>query len=326
MVKFIEELDKKHWEKAYPAYHPNPMGFRLGTFHGEPVSEVKVGGGSHPEKYLRSGNSPSYPPMNMHSGMAVSSGGARYSGVDGAVGGGINPFVAGYDFGHDVLGPALFGRGRGRGRPKASVGGGPFDFLYNIGRDAGKPFEDVPEMVIRGALGLGRKPRAKKGGINLRGALGSVANTIKDPAQQIAKELFEKEARKRLGLGRKGGKFNLRGALGSVADTIKEPAKQIGKELFEKEARKRLGLGRKGGKFNLLGALGSVANTIKDPAIQIAKELGEKEARKRLGLGRGKAPASRGRNVRAEIVKKVMRERGVKMIEASKIVKAEGLY
>lgn len=31
-------------------------------------------------------------------------------------------------------------------------------------------------------------------------------------------------------------------------------------------------------------------------------------------------------NKRAEIVKKVMKERGVKMIEASKIVKAEGLY
>ena len=33
-----------------------------------------------------------------------------------------------------------------------------------------------------------------------------------------------------------------------------------------------------------------------------------------------------GRKTRAEIVKKIMRERGVKMIEASKIVKAEGLY
>jgi hypothetical protein len=33
-----------------------------------------------------------------------------------------------------------------------------------------------------------------------------------------------------------------------------------------------------------------------------------------------------GRKTRAEIVKKITRERGVKMIEASKIVKAEGLY
>jgi hypothetical protein len=36
--------------------------------------------------------------------------------------------------------------------------------------------------------------------------------------------------------------------------------------------------------------------------------------------------SSDGRKRRAEIVKKIMKERGVKMIEASKIVKAEGLY
>lgn len=41
-----------------------------------------------------------------------------------------------------------------------------------------------------------------------------------------------------------------------------------------------------------------------------------------MGAGRSGA----GRSARAELVKKVMRERGVKMIEASKIVKAEGLY
>ena len=34
----------------------------------------------------------------------------------------------------------------------------------------------------------------------------------------------------------------------------------------------------------------------------------------------------KGKSKRAEIVKKVMRERGLSMIEASKVVKAEGLY
>jgi hypothetical protein len=55
---------------------------------------------------------------------------------------------------------------------------------------------------------------------------------------------------------------------------------------------------------------------------------------KSIGLGRrgcGKkrrAPASAGdgRRKRADIVRKVMNERGISMIEASKIVKAEGLY
>lgn len=44
------------------------------------------------------------------------------------------------------------------------------------------------------------------------------------------------------------------------------------------------------------------------------------------GGASGGAMCGDGRKARAEIVKKVMRERGVKMIEASKIVKAEGLY
>ena len=46
------------------------------------------------------------------------------------------------------------------------------------------------------------------------------------------------------------------------------------------------------------------------------------------GRRRKRAPAgpSDGRRARAEIVKKVMREKGMKMIEASKYVKAHGLY
>jgi hypothetical protein len=35
---------------------------------------------------------------------------------------------------------------------------------------------------------------------------------------------------------------------------------------------------------------------------------------------------SKGANKRAEIVRKIMKERGVSMIEASKIVKKENLY
>jgi hypothetical protein len=48
-----------------------------------------------------------------------------------------------------------------------------------------------------------------------------------------------------------------------------------------------------------------------------------------LGYGRRKrAPAgpNDGRRKRAEVVRKVMREKGLSMIEASKYVKAHGLY
>ncbi len=44
------------------------------------------------------------------------------------------------------------------------------------------------------------------------------------------------------------------------------------------------------------------------------------------GAKRAKKPASAGVMKRAEIVKKVMKERGISMIQASKAVKAEGLY
>jgi hypothetical protein len=50
-------------------------------------------------------------------------------------------------------------------------------------------------------------------------------------------------------------------------------------------------------------------------------------AKKRGRPTKVKAPKADGRKARAEIVKKVMRERGIKSLaEASKIVKAEGLY
>jgi hypothetical protein len=66
-------------------------------------------------------------------------------------------------------------------------------------------------------------------------------------------------------------------------------------------------------------ALSKGANTL-EAINQGAKSVGLGKAR------RAKASPSDGRRKRAEIVRKVMNERGVSMIEASKIVKSEGLY
>lgn len=74
------------------------------------------------------------------------------------------------------------------------------------------------------------------------------------------------------------------------------------------------------------------AGTAVSTGLSVAQ--GANQQAKNLGFGKrgcGKkkrAPASAGdgRRKRADIVRKVMAERGVKMIEASKIVKAEGLY
>ena len=57
--------------------------------------------------------------------------------------------------------------------------------------------------------------------------------------------------------------------------------------------------------------------------------LGHDEKTESTGTGRRRrAPAgvNDGRRKRAEVVKRVMREKGMKMIEASKYVKAHGLY
>ena len=75
------------------------------------------------------------------------------------------------------------------------------------------------------------------------------------------------------------------------------------------------------------------AGPISDLGIPIVSNLAGM-----FGLGTGAGTGGRkkkakravaehdGRRKRAEVVRRVMRERGVKMIEASKIVKAEGLY
>ena len=273
LVKLIGELDHKHWEKAYPAYHPNPMGYRMGAFHGE-----MVGGGSSPEKYLRSGNSPAYPPLHLSAGLAVNSGGAmsggRYAGVDGAIGLahpamsggklGLNPFDLGFRLGHEILGPALLGKARSGGRRK--------------GLDIGK-------------------------------ALGSVAKIAEPIATKVAVKAIEKSLK---GGRRKG--LDIGKALGSVAK-IAEP---IATKVAVKAVEKSLKGGKRG--YNFLDAVKRVGHAVGEPYDKVASKIVEDTAMKAVGLGR------RGKSARAEIVKKVMRERGVKMIEASKIVKAEGLY
>jgi len=59
---------------------------RLGSFH-DPHAAPMVGGGRLQE-YATNGTSATYPPINMRSGMEVSSGGS-HAGVDGAIGGGF---------------------------------------------------------------------------------------------------------------------------------------------------------------------------------------------------------------------------------------------
>lgn len=88
--------------------------------------------------------------------------------------------------------------------------------------------------------------------------------------------------------------------------------KQIGQEVYKEVKPILVEEGKKQLKEGIKGAI-SGSGTKKGQVRKTARKAFEGKADKKV-------------NARAEIVKKVMKERGVKLIEASKIVKAEGLY
>jgi uncharacterized metal-binding protein len=160
-----------------------------------------------------------------------------------------------------------------------------------------------------------------------------------------------------------GGKFNFGKALKSVGKVVAPVAKSVGKVALPiatdmaKEAamaymmgagvhsggmmvegKRRRGRPRKmdmdGGKFNFGKALKSVgkvvapvAKSVGKVALPIATDMA-KEAAMAYMMGAGVHSGGKvdGRKRRAEIVRKIMAEKGMKMIDASKYVKANGLY
>jgi len=199
LVALLEEMDEKHWRKAGDAYAPTMFSEKLGNFHG-----AKIGGGSPAnQKYILSGNSPAYPPINMNSGLAVHSGGS-YSGIDGAVGGySFNDFLgdAG-NVGKELLplAPLLMGLGHKKRSKKGgfvmqpvrqhliglnpaiarasgidnSVGGYSFnDFLGDAG-NVGQELLPLAPLL----MGLGHNKRGKKGGSSVGDTLAGIAKTL----------------------------------------------------------------------------------------------------------------------------------------------------
>jgi len=179
-------------------------------------------------------------------------------------------------------------------RPERLVGGGSHPLKYNPAGNS----PAYPPMSLSSGLAV------HSGGSYSGARYSGVDGAISHPAME-------------------GGRFNFGKALGKTFGSVAKIAQPIAEKVAEKAVTKAIGLGRKkggetsGGRFNLGKALGSVAKI----AQPIAEKLAEKAVTKAVGLGR-----KGGRNTRAEIVKKVMREKGCGMIEASKYVKAHGLY
>jgi hypothetical protein len=132
--------------------------------------------------------------------------------------------------------------------------------------------------------------------------------------------------------------------LGSILDekfSINDVGR-TGKKLFGlgKKGRPKKGGSLLGDLAKKVGSLGqevvSVAKpVIKDVVIDVGKEALKSYLTKKgkgvmsgglAGVGKMKGGAVDGRKKRADIVKRVMSEKGMKMIEASKYVKQHGLY
>jgi hypothetical protein len=351
LVSRLKQLDDKWLNHNQYQYHPSPMGYRMSAFHGERSVEPSIErlyGGVAPSKYILNGNSPAYPLINMRSGMEVSSGG-RLAGVDGAVGGAWYDSLL--DVGKQIAVPlatsaakSYFGLGRGKKRGgvqsggAALMGGAWYDTLASVATHA------LPLL-----LGLGRKATAAdkrsaveqglmKGGFSV----GDLGMSLKAAAKKLAPhamKIMMEEGKKLYGKGFNFGKF-LSNAASGVGKAVLPVVQQAATDYAVGKVKSALGSGRKkkGGATSGGLSLSDVLESAKSFGSEVVKK-GKDFAKRKASEGvrtladKGVAylqkkisGAGRGRSARADIVKKVMKERGCKMIEASKIVKAEGLY
>jgi hypothetical protein len=202
--------------------------------------------------------------------------------------------------------------------------------------------------ALKSETGAGRKPRKSKGSghsggnvypaassvhssLRSTGEVGNIAAVVRPAVQmdlpsdsQPIVPFVSKTRRGRpkgvRGAG-SGGKFNLKKALSTASD-------KVGRYVKEDAVRDLKSVGVHVGREALPFAIGALGQEFGIPA-PVGQAVGKMITKKVLSekltgvKGGGK---SDGRAVRAAIVKKVMQERGVKMIIASQIVKAEGLY
>ena len=217
-----------------------------------------------------------------------------------------------------------------------SSGGGIFG---NVARGVGS-------VVDAFGLGKKRQPKQQKGaGIfgNVARGVGSVVDAFglgkkpKQPKQQKGAGIFGDVARgvgsvvDAFGLGKKRQPKQQKGAgifgdvargVGSVSDIFgfgepKRPKQQKGAGKFEDFAK---------GAFNVVRNLDTINNAF-GLGKKRKKSVAHPEASAMIdrvnnhGSYGGKRPNKRG-----ELVKKVMKERGCSMVDASKFIKANGLY
>jgi hypothetical protein len=209
--------------------------------------------------------------------------------------------------------------------------------------------EAIMSAMESSAEGAGRKPRAKKGGNvypsatgvkgfqKWAGAEGNVANAsrgavsmdLPSDSMPIVPFVSKRGRGRPKGCGSgggSGGKFNLKKALNKTGKFFKEDVAPVAKSVGVIAAREALPLA--------IGALGQEFGVPMPVGMAVGKMISKGALSENVtGVkGSGRKPkmiacgAGDGRAKRAAIVKQVMKEKGLKMIEASKYVKAHGLY
>jgi hypothetical protein len=306
LVSLLEHSQDKKFASAGNAYAPTPMGFKMSQFHNDYSGEpAKVGGGSpFPQKFLLSGNSPAYPPHSLSSGLAVSSGGARMASVDGAVGGySFNDFIGDVAHVGKEVAPDIIRGMAGLGRKRKAKGGS------KVGDQIASVFKTVAPFAPL-LLGLGHPAPKKKGDV------------VKALAHLGAKSSHSLP--KLADIAMKGG-YSFNDFIGDVAHVGKQVAPDLIRASMKAAGKKKAA---KGG-FSLSDVLESAKPAI-SKAVEKAKPVAKRLAKQAVDEGakalKDKIGGAGGRAKRAAIVKKVMAEKGLKLIEASKYVKAHNLY
>jgi len=198
---------------------------------------------------------------------------------------------------------AVVGAGKKRGRPKGSGGK-----RKNVNK------EGDPKMCCFPASDCGAKPtragrpkgakNKKSGGSGMSVDSAGILSVTPNPPPELQVVGGKSNiGRKIKNTFKKVGKF-----LAPAVPVLKE----IGKEVFNEVKPIIVEEGKKQLKEGIKGAI-SGSGTKKGQVRKTARKAYEGKADKKL-------------NARAEIVKKVMAEKGMKMIEASKYVKEHGLY
>jgi hypothetical protein len=303
MIKNIPNPEMLHNNlKALSDLHDDVMPRMQGVVSSHP----RMQGGGYPSQYVLTGsNVGSYEPSTL------------------SVGGGINPLskIPNHLVEEGIQGGSLR---RKRGRPRKEQGGNIFDTLGSVAKT-------VAPIAIPLMMGLGMEKK-KRGRPSKKGGMLNAPPTV--TSREIVNEMPSRKVKK----GVKGGNF---------LDTLKYVGKTVGKDVLlpvgtdmAKTALKSYlttGAGirkrktqprQKAGDF--LSTLKSIGNYIKpvaekigkDVILPVATDVGKDALKSYLTTPKG---AGLKRSERAKLVKRIMKEKGLNLPQASSYIKQHNL-